>query len=1056
MRLTVTKLLFLAIATLVILANSSIFAQGITSAAINGIVTDQNGEPLPSATVMAVHQPSGTQYGITTRINGAYNLLGLRVGGPYTVTVSYIGYETQKKEDVYLTLGQNLTLNFKLTTSAVKLSEITVVGRRNAIISSDRTGAFQNISSKQMQEIPTISRSFQSFAKLSPLVSGTSSQIAGRNNRYNNIQIDGTQYNDLFGLGSTGTPGGQTGSNPISMDAVDEFQVVVAPYDVRYGGFTGGGINAITRSGTNDYEGSVYGYGRNQSLVGLSPLNKSKYADFSDYQYGARLGGPVMKDKLFFFTNVELTQHTVPLSNVGLVSGPSEAQAWADSLSTLLAAHGFNAGSYGATDVNQPSTKFFLRFDYNISENNKLTLRNNFVHSYQDNLNNRSSNFAMSFDTYNYRITNNTNSTVLQLNSTIGNQMSNELILGYTMIRDQRGPTLAASPEINVVMPGGFTIYAGTDRFSSANSLDQNIFEFTDNFTYATGNHVFTFGTHNEFFSFKNLFIRSYWGYYQYKVNYISDLYQSGPTVGLNNPAFFQRVYSRTGDPEPAAQFSVNQYGFYAQDEWTPMENFKLTYGLRIDIPTFPTKPTENDSVSYYFPGFHTSDVPSGNILWSPRVGFNWDLNGDHTTQLRGGVGIFTGRVPYVWMSNNYGNTGTMIAEVDGYKGTVFSADPNNQPGVGSPGTGAAKYTSEIDLVDPNLKMPQVLRFDVAVDHQLPFEITGTVEAQYSKTVNDMLYQEVNLKPQVGTLPDGRPLYGYTNSGNGNFLGIYYLTNTSKGYQYNFSVQLQRSVALGISGNVGYNYQRAFDQNGVLSSQAQSQMNYNPIAYDPNDPALTTSDFEIRHRIFASLTYSHNFFENAVTSITLFYNGQSGTPFGFTVNGDVNHDGFYGNDLFYIPKNDADIELGTVNSSGVWTKASQSTYDALESFINNNPYLSSHRGQISERNATTYPWRNEVDMRITQDIPAFGEKHHFQISLDILNLLNLINSDWGWDVSGGFNNNSIVSYSGMDTHTVPGKSIPVYNFKAPANNLPWNYNDLTSRWTMQLGLRYTF
>ncbi len=1045
MKLSFTKILFLAIAAMLfITVSGTVYAQGVTSASINGTVTDANGEPLPSATVVAVHVPSGTQYGITTRNNGKFNLLGLRVGGPYTVTVSYVGYETQKKEDIYLTLGQNLTLNFKMNTSAVKLSEVTIVGQRNAIISSDRTGAFQNVTAQQMQEIPTISRSFQSFAKLSPLVSGVNSQIAGRNNRYNNIQIDGTQYNDLFGLGSTGTPGGQTGANPISMDAIDEFQVVIAPYDVRYGGFTGGGINAITRSGTNVFKGSVYGYGRNQNLVGLSPgNNQTKYANFTDNQYGFRLGGPIAQDKLFFFTNVELTNHTVPLANAAITQGSGAAAANADTLRNILASKGFNAGSFNSFDVSQPSTKFFLRFDYNISENNKLTIRNNFVHSYQDNLNARTSTNSLSFDSYNYRITNNTNSTVLQLNSTLGNTMSNELTLGYTMIRDNRGPTGQSLPEVDVVLPGGFTYYAGTDRYSSANSLDQNVFEFTDNFTYLTGNHVFTFGTHNEFFNFKNLFIRSFWGYYQYKVNYISQL-------DFNNPSYYQKVYSRTSDSQPAASFGVNQIGFYAQDDWSIAPNVKLTYGLRVDIPFYPTKPDFNDSVSYYFPGYSTSNVPNGNAMWSPRIGFNWDVNGDHTTQVRGGIGAFAGRVPYVWMSNNYGNTGTLIAEVDGGPGTPFSADPNNQPGLGAPGTGKPLVRSEIDLVDPKLKMPQVLRFDVAVDHQLPYSMTGTVEAQYSKTLYDMLYTEVNLNPQVGTLPDGRPVFGYTNSGNNNFYGIYYLTNTTQGYQYDLSVQIQRNVMRGISGNVGYNFQRSLDQNGVLSSQAQSQMRYNPISGNPNDPAVTTSDFEIRNRIFASLTYTHEFFKDSPTSISIFYNGQSGTPFSFCVYGDLNHDGFDGNDLFYIPKNDADIELGTVSKTGVYTKAPQSTYDALEAMINSNDYLSSHRGQIAERNGANYPWRNELDLRVAQDIPAFGATRHFQINLDILNVLNLINSKWGWDVSGGYNNNTIVSYQGMDSAT----GHPVFGY-SPSYK-PWNYNDLTSRWTMQLGLRYTF
>jgi hypothetical protein len=833
------------------------------------------------------------------------------------------------------------------------------------------------------------------------------------------------------------------------MDAIQEFQVVIAPYDVKYSGFTGGGINAITRSGTNDYQGSAYFYGRNQNFVGRSPDTlKKKYGTFNDDQYGVRFGGPIIKDKLFFFTNFELTDHTAPISNVSLSpQGNVKAQAWADTLTQILSAGGFNAGTSDTFNAGQPSTKFFLRFDYNLSDNNKLTLRNNYVHSYSDNMNQRTTNNTLSFSTFNYRITNNTNSTVGQLNTTFGNQASNELILGYTNISDDRGPSMQALPEI-IVKLTGFTIYSGTDTFSSANSLDQKIFEFTDNFTYLHGDHVLTFGTHNEFFSFKNLFIRYYWGYYTYSVTYLS-------LLNLNHPTTFQRTISRIGDPQPSASFSVDQLGLYAQDEWSVRPDLKVTLGIRLDDPIFPAKPLQNDSVSNYFNGYNTTNIPSGNLLWSPRLGINWDVNGEHTTQVRGGIGVFTGRVPYVWMANNYGNTGNLLAEVDNPTAgspVPFSADPNNQPSLSTIPNAAQKFTSEVDLVNPKLKMPQILRFDAAVDRQLPFDITGTVGLQYSKSLNDMLYQEVNLDTASGILADGRPLYGGTNNGNGNFTGVYYLTNTSKGYQYNFSAQLQRNVIYGISGNVGYAFQRAFDQNGVLSSQAQSQLNFNPISNNPNSPPLTTSDFEIRHRIFASITYTQEFFSGAPTSISVYYNGQSGQPVSYMVYlSDLNNDGFNGNDLMYIPKDRNDIELGSV-TKGVYTSASALTYDKFESFINNNDYLSSHRGQIAERNASTYPWRNELDLRITQDIPAFSNQHKFQVSLDILNVLNFINQKWGYDVSGGLNTANIVIYQGIDAATKK----PVYSFSAPANNLPWTYDNLTSRWSMQLGARYTF
>lgn len=1061
----VKQLMSLFLFLVALFSYQSIFAQ-TTSSAINGTVVDQNGAALPGANIIAVHVPSGTQYGTTSRMDGKYNLVGLRTGGPYKVTVSFVGYTTQVEEGFNLALGQNLMLNFKLPEEAVQLSGVTVTGERGSIISQARTGASQNVSLKQIEEIPTISRSFSSFAKLSPLFSGLNLQAAGRTSRFNNIQIDGAQYNDLFGLGSSGSPGGTAGTNPISLDAIREFQVVVAPYDVRYGGFTGGGINAITRSGANNFSGSAFFYGRNQNLIGQRNANTGqdqKVASFTNYQYGFRLGGPIMKDKLFFFVNGELTTYTTPQYNTSLQTGfgsntPAQLQALVDQFKNLLITKGMTTpGSYDVFNSEQPSSKILVRFDYNLSENNQLSLTNNYVHAYKDNLAGRYSN-AMSFDSYNYRMNSNTNSTVLKLNSRFSNSVSNELILGYTTIRDHRTNTGALTPLVTVTQ-SGFTMTAGFDQYSGANQLDQDIIEATDNLSYFAGNHTITVGTHNEFFKFRNLFIRNFLGYYQY--NSLTDFQN-------DKVATYYHDYSRTSDPQPSAQFNVAQFGFYVQDEWTVLPQFKLTYGLRVDIPTFPTPPAANDSVSKYLAGYSTNNAPSGNILWSPRVGFNWDVSGDRSTQVRGGVGIFTGRPAYVWISNQYGNTGLMTAEVSAFGKTLpFRPDPNNQY---MPGDNAALGTpsnkSEIDISDPNLKMPQLLRFNVGVDQELPEGFVGTAEVLYSQAINDFLYKKLNLNPVVGRVAglgsgvDGRPIYGGTNSYNNNFNDIMYLANTSDGYQYNLVLQVQRNVARGFSVNAGYTYGRAFDRNSVTSSQAQSQMRYSGVSGDPNNPALSTSDWEIRNRLFASVTYTWEFFKNAPTSITLFYNGQTGSPFSFiakgTASNNLNMDGFDGNDLFYIPRNSSEILLGSIsNGQFVPSIKSGQTYADLDAFIQNNDYLSQNRGKISERNGAAAPWRDYLDLHISQEIPDLWGLGAFQVTLDIQNLLNLLNPSWGqvYDVSTDTYN--IVTFQGFITYNGK-KNTPVYSFSKPANNLPWSYSDLASRWQMQLGVRYSF
>jgi len=1037
------------------LMQSNVFAQGVTTAAMNGIVVDSKGDPLPGANLLAVHTPSGTEYGTTTRVDGKYNLNGLRTGGPYKITVSFVGYKSQVFEGQMLQLGQNAKIDYTLMEEAVELGAVTVVGEKNSILSSNRTGAEQNVTAKDIELVPSIRKNFSDFAKLSPQASGNSSSFASRNNRYNNIQIDGTQYNDLFGLGATGAPGGQTGTTPISIDAIQEFQVVVAPYDIKYGSFTGGGVNAITRSGTNKWTGSIFGYGRNESLVGkgsfitdnpATSTDEQKYPEFKEYAYGFRLGGPILKDKLFLFANGQISANDQPLSNISLATGPSTATSLADQFASILKSKGMDPGTYGAYTIEQPSEKFFVRLDFNQSENHKMTLRHNYVTAYQDILAGRNSNTQVSFNTFAYRIKNITNSTVFQLNSTFSNNLSNDLILGFTTIRDRRAGITDRRPEVRV-MREDVLLVAGPDRFSTANELDQDIFELTDNFSAYLGDHVLTIGTHNEFFSFRNLFIRSFNGYYEF--NTLADLENE-------TPSYYQRVYSQ--DPnvdKPAARFSVNQLGFYVQDEWTVVPTFKLTFGVRADIPFLPTEPAYNPKVSENFPDYSTSDVPSGNVMFSPRLGFNWDLFGDRSTQLRGGVGVFTGRIPYVWMSNSYGNTGTLIAEVNQASGgnVGFSVDPDNQPGPGDPGTGAPTTRAEIDLVDPDFNWPQILRANLGLDQELPWNMIATVEFMYSKSMNDLVYEKLNLNPPSATNPtipgeDGRPRYGGTNSYGSRYFDVLLLKNTDEGYQYNFSVQLQRNVAQGISFNTAYTYGVSQDVNSVLSSQAQSQIRYNPVSGDPNAPPLTTSSFDLGHRYFASVSYAHEFFENSPTSFSLYYNIQSGRPFSFTVNGDLNNDGLNGNDLFYIPGSPDDILVGAV-TGGAYVENAQQKSD-LFAFIDNNEYLAENKGSMSERNASRAPWNDQLDLRIAQDFgTGIGS---FQIALDILNVLNLVNNEWGWFQTTSQDTYNIVTLNGTD----PATGKPVYRFSKPSTNTAWTPTDLLSRWQMQLGLRYTF
>ncbi|HEX2868516.1 MAG TPA: carboxypeptidase regulatory-like domain-containing protein [Ignavibacteriales bacterium] len=1040
----------------VLFGASQAFAQGVTTAAMNGTVLDNDGQPMPGAVIVAVHVPTGTQFGTTSRADGKFNISNMRVGGPYTVKASFIGYKAQIIEGVNLSLGQNYTIDFKLVPESIEAITVSVVADRNAVISGSRTGASTNVGVEEIQAFPTVSRSFQDFAKLTPQFDGRSSSAAGRNSRFNNIQIDGTQYNDLFGLGSSGTPGGQAGTNPISLDAIQEFQVVIAPYDVRQGGFTGGGINAITRSGTNNFSGSVYGYYRNQNFMGYSPDDKhTKVTEFNEYQTGLRLGGPIIKDKLFFFANGEFTRRTDPADNLSLTQGSNtadKANLASQMQNILINKYGYNPGGYGSFSTERPSNKLFVRFDYNISDAHKLTFRHNFVDGSDQKTGRNLS--TLEFADRMYQFNTNTNSSVLQLSSTFSNTMSNELIAGYTRIRDTRDPSGRAFPSILVrsSIPG-FTLKAGAEEYSQANQLDQDIFELTDNFSYFTGAHVITVGTHNEFYKFRNLFIRNLYGYYEF--NSMADL-EAG------NPSRYQLSFSNTGDPKESAHFSAFQFGLYAQDEWSVSQNMKLTFGLRVDAPIFPDKPAYNATIDSVFAigqgmDLGTDKVPSGKILFSPRFGFNWDVNGDRTTQIRGGAGIFTGRIPYVWISNQYGNTGVEFGRIDLSSGRglpndfKFSSDPNNQPR-----NLTAIKQSEVDLTSGNFQMPQVARVDAAVDQQLPFGLTGTLEAIYSKSVNDLTYQDINIRPvgefKSGAGDPGRTSFSYGTRGySPAFTNVVLMKNTSKGYQYNVTAQVQGTLPIGLYTNVAYTYTRAKDLNSTVSSQALSQWRYNPVTNDPNNPDLATSNFEIRNRILVALSYTAEFFTNYKSTFTLYYNGQSGLPFSYTYDGDVNGDGAYTNDMIYVPKNaldPAEIQLGSIDKTTKAFVADPAMAQALEGYINRDNYLKEHRGQVMERNGAYAPWSHQIDFRFVQEVPLFAG-HQFEISLDVLNLPNLIKSNWGWVKSVNFQNDSVIKYLGVDANKKP-----VFSFKDKSD--PFQNDFIASRYQMQLGARYSF
>jgi len=1082
------------------------WSQSVTTAAFSGTVKDNNGQPVYGANVIAKHTPSGTIFGAVTRADGKFNVPGVRVGGPYTLSVEMIGYKKESVENITLALGEDRRFDFKIQEESLQGEEITVVGERNAIINEARTGASKTVSNVEIQTLPTSSRDFNDYTKYTPQFSGNSA--GGRHNRYNNIQIDGAVNNDLFGLAASGTPGGQAGTAPISIDAIQEFQIVIAPYDVRYGSFTGAGINAITKSGTNNYTATAYHQYKNQYDVGLSrtglPVN-----NFIERASGFSFGGPIMKDKLFFFVNGEINKREDP-SEFGITGDGSQfdftsfpkdsAQKFVD---FLLSKYGYGAGGFNQTTVPITGGKFFARLDYNINSNHRLTLRHNYINASQNIMRRvigtsaTSSSTGFRLSNAGYIFDNITNSTVMQLNSTLTKTLYNELLLSRQVIDDHRENPGDRFPNVIIRNQAGTSqVMAGTEQFSQYNSLKQTIFELTDNVTYYMGDHTFIAGTHNEFFGFDNSFLPQWNGRYEYAttggVSALTRFINSanGTTNMINSyaltfpidPTTFQYDSTR----QPTAKFNVQQYGFYAQDKWTVMPNLNFTAGVRIDIPVITDKPTANDTFAIVYAnigGYRTDKVASGNALFAPRLGFNWDVFNNNQTQVRGGLGIFAGRPAYVWISNQFSNTGADLGTVSlnaaQAASLTFNPDPLHQFVPGNAVATAALGASTINVMSPKFKYPSVFRVDLALDHELPGGLIGTLEFLGSDNINDVMFKDISLagiqsyyptgagsdaRPRFGTIGNFNPVTNAsgtvtvtrvaTGTQTKRYTNVILLDNTKYGYQYNITAQLQKQFEKGLSASVGYNYGRAEDVTSATSSIAFSNWQFNPVKGDPNNPQGGISNYEQRHRLIASVAQTVEIIPKWKTTFSFFFEGRSGRPYSTTYNGDANADGATTNDLIYVPKDINDIVL--VRSSATDTRTAQQIWVDLDHYISEDPALDKARGKIIDKNASTEPWRNRLDFKMIQDIPVGNKYGALQFTMDILNVLNMFNKDWGQALEITNQNDSPINFRGLET----GTGRPVFSFtpRNPVNFRKGRFgtSNINSRWGILLGARYNF
>lgn len=1017
-------------------------AAQVTTSALSGTVLDNDRRPLTGATIIATHLPSGSRYGTAADTDGHFTIQGMRSGGPYTVEISFIGFRTAEISGITLELGNTLSIR-EILEPDTSIEAITVTANR--IFDDARTGAATNLDADAIARIPTVSRSIDDIITLSPLAHSAKTggiSFGGENNRYNSFNIDGLPSNDMYGLTSTGTNAGLTAANPIPLDALDRISIAVAPFDVRRGGFTGGSVDAVTKSGTNDFTGSAYTFYNDRNFYGTTPgrdiRHREKLSTQSTQIYGATLGGAILRDKLFFFLCGEFALESYP-STYHPGSGGAITEAEAERIAARYKSlTGYDGGGYGRRDINRTAGSLIARLDWNINDANNLSLRYNFIDGRKDEYTNTPVSFM--FGGTGYTSVSRSHTIGLELNSRIGTSMHNELRAGYTTVVDGRD-TDRLLPFVSIGGLGGknATASIGTDRFAGANSLDQHTLTLTDNFSLYAGSHTLTFGTHNEFYRSHVVYVANSLGYYVY--NSLED---------FENDLAAQYSYnytdtSVTGTTTWGPRFNALQLGFYAQDRWEANDSFTLTYGLRIDIPTIFDTPTVNEKFnSSTIAKTHsavTGKVPRSQVLWSPRIGFRWHPDEAQRLVIRGGAGLFTGRVPFVWIVNNFSNTG--IEQKGVVRNSTVDADGNRvtaQHFTSAPApTDDSTINPSVQVLDSRFRYPQLFRADLAAEYTFSNGWHVAIEGLYGKTVNNVTFKNLSLTE------DGRfyPAEGNTPSAahyavHPDYSSVYYTTNTSLGYSCSLTASVERSFPFGLEVGAYYTLAHARSLNDATSS-AQATNWTRTYAVDADAPRLSRSAFDAPHTLTARISYSKRYGRIFGTTAAIVYRLTSGQPYSLCyadTGVDINGDGTFGNTLLYIPTTDDLRQMNIAPEDAAhW-----------EEFIVADGYMRTHRGRFTERNAFSTPIEHRLDLHLAQDF-YFGSRtsRKVQVTLDVVNLGNMICRDWGavWSVSGSRLTPVKVSKEGD-------------GYRYAFTGAEWTKEDILSRWHMQLGIRVVF
>jgi hypothetical protein len=1078
---------------LLFIGTATMMAQ-VTTSTLSGKITEADGQTLPGATIVATHVPSGTLYGATANNQGQYSIQGMRPGGPYTVNVTFIGYQTQSYTEITLSLGENTTLNSTLVPTTTEITEVTVVGYATSKFNTTQTGAVTNISNTQIANLPTVSRSITDITRLSPY-GGSGMTFVGSDGRTANFTVDGANFNNNFGL-SSALPGG---GNPISIEAIQELQVVIAPYDVRQTNFIGGGVNAITKSGTNTFKASAYAFHRNENMRG-DAVHGQQILSARDVDrntlYGFTFGGPIVKNKLFLFVNGEMAKTpTIVTRWRASTDGVADADNYisrttVSDLQTVSdyvrSKYGYETGSFTDFPADENNYKLLARLDWNITDNHRLALRYNYTKNLYYNPPNassmdggtrmseaRMSQASMSYANSMYSMNNIVNSFSFDLNSRLSDNLSNQLLATFSKLDDLRGSTSDEFPFIDILKDGQAYLSLGYELFTWNNAVHNNVWNIKDELTYYFGNHKIVGGVAYEYKMADNAYMRNGTGYYRYTS--LDDF------LNEETPEIVNLTYGYGGESNPAARIRTNKIGVYGQDDWGVTSNFKLSYGLRIDGLFFDNNDLITNQaifdIDYSGRNINTGKWPAANLIISPRIGFAWDTFGDKSLKVRGGTGLFAGNLPLVFFTNmptnggmvqyqaqinaaNAARNGFTMDEFAG--GLVTDADGNaniaalydkltslGYPSTISPEDGTVP--SAIAAVDPDFKMPQVWKTSLAVDYafKTSFPFSVTIEGIYNKTINGVTISDWSI-PDVGGFArfngvDNRPIYpaGYRTA-----TKAFVLENTSLGYGWSGNITFDVQPAKWLSLMAAYTHIVSRDVTGMPGSNAESAFTYVPTVEGPNYIRLHNSQYTEPNRLVAALT-AH---DNSGNRYSIIYEAwRGGANYSYMTVNDINSDG-YNYDAIYVPTDDE-----VANNEFRFVSADDKT--RFMDYVHASDYLKNQQGKYAEAYSVYSPWVHRLDLSYKHDfvVNTGKDTHKLQLSLDIKNVMNFFNSEWG--VAKYLNpvigsEARILKYEGVDADGVATFSTPS-SIHGDTKTFTPSYS-LGQCWYALVGIKYIF